>query len=198
MLHPTVVLLLWLLAILATQALTYPGLLGLALVVLLAGAAVRRGWGRAVRRARWLLLMLWLIMAYHTPGDAWNDLPWAPTYEGVREANLHALRLALMLGGLAWLREVLGHAGLVNGLWGALQPWAARGVDVGRLVVRLSLVLAYLEQPAARGAWREMLAGRVQAPAASERIVLDLAPWSGRDRLVAALALMTVAGVFWC
>ena len=77
-----------------------------------------------LRRARWLLLTLWLILAYNTAGEAYADIPWAPTYEGLSEASLHAVRLIVMLGCLSWLFVRLGRDGLLAGLWGVLQSFA--------------------------------------------------------------------------
>ena len=74
--------------------------------------------------------MLWFILAYNTPGEAFQGFAWAPTYEGVAEANLHALRLLLMLGCLAWLFKRLGHDGLLSGLWGLLLPLRWLGMDM--------------------------------------------------------------------
>jgi hypothetical protein len=116
---------------------------------------------------RWLLLTLWLILAYNTPGEAWRDLAWAPTYEGIAEANLQAARLvAMLLLCLAWLFARLGREGMVGGLWGLLQPAQARGPGYRALVVRLSLVLDNLQDAAGE---------RGVAPDAGQLARLDVA-----------------------
>ena len=152
-LHPSAALARWFAAVVAVQYLDYPGLAVVA-IVLLAVPGVLRPWLGFVRRARWLLLTLWLILAYNTPGEAYADMAWAPTYEGLAEASLHAVRLVVMLGCLAWLFARLGRAGLLAGLWGLLQPCRRLGLDSERLVVRLSLVLENLQREQEKGAWR--------------------------------------------
>src|SRR5690242_17914051 len=105
--HPAARLLSWLIAIVALQYLAWPELSVIAFAIAMAGTGVRGRWWTLVRRARWLLLTLWLILAYGTPGEAWHDLPWAPTEAGLYESSMHAARLAIMLGALAWLFDRL-------------------------------------------------------------------------------------------
>jgi energy-coupling factor transporter transmembrane protein EcfT len=188
LLHPSSVLIVWLAAVLALQALGYAGTLALA-AVSLAGGGLLRPWWRQVRRARWLLLTLWLILAWNVPGEAFGDWPWAPTYEGIAAASLHALRLIVMLGCLAWLFQRLGRDGLVSALWGLLRPGRALGLDSGRLVVRLSLVLDNLQTPLARGAWRQMLGMAAVPEAGPATLHLALPAWAWRDSLAAGLAV---------
>ena len=94
---------------------------------------------------RWLLLSVWLILAYGASGDALFDLTWMPTHEGVREATLHVARLVLMLGCLAWLFALLGNQGLLVALQSLLHPLSRFGLGSERLVVRLSLVMRNLQ-----------------------------------------------------
>lgn len=191
--HPSAALLLWLAAVVAVQYLDYPGLL--AAVLLLPVPGVGAAWAGFVRRARWLLLTLWLILAYNTPGEAWADQAWAPTYEGLAEASLHAVRLVVILGCLAWLFVRLGRDGLLAGLWGLLAPLRRFGLDSERLVVRLALVLERLQQPQEKGAWRRILAGEPDFAGGPQTIRLAGAVWAGRDSLLVAVAavLLTVA-----
>jgi len=189
-LHPSCALIVWLAAVLALPALGHAGLLALA-VVLLLGGGLLRPWWKHVRRARWLLLTLWLILAYHAPGEAFADLPWAPTYEGVAAANLHAWRLIVMLACLAWLFQRLGRDGLVSALWGLLHPCRRLGLDSERLVVRLSLVLDNLQTERATGqardAWRQMLGAAALPDAGLASLHLALPRWAPRDSLLAGL-----------
>ncbi len=185
--HPSCALIVWLAAVLALPALGPAGLLALA--VLLSLSAGLCPWWKLLRRARWLLLTLWLILAYNVPGEALADLSWTPTYEGIAAANLHALRLMVMLGCLAWLFRRLGRDGLISALWGLLSPCRVIGLDTERLVVRLSLVLDQLqtEEAKGQGAWRRMLgAAELPAEGPSTRY-LALPRWAARDSLIAAL-----------
>ncbi len=192
--HPSAVLLIWLAGIVATQFFGYPGLLALGLCALLSAPIAWRKWLAYVRRARWLLLTLWLILAYNTAGEAWFDQSWAPTYEGVGEANLNAVRLLAVLACLAALLGRLGRQGLLSGLWGLLMPWRRCGLDGERLVVRLALVMESIEDLPARSDWRQMLA---QLPEAGEDGVMQLrvVAWQKADYLMLALGWLLLLGV---
>lgn len=193
--HPTCALLVWLAAVLGVQFVGYVGMALLAAVALLSAPQAGLRWLAYVRRAKWLLLTLWLILAYNTPGEAWLDQAWLPTYEGLAEATLQAGRLVVMLAWLAWLFVRLGRDGLVSGLWGLLRPLRRGGLDIERLVVRLCLVLENLQEQPEKGAWRRML--HVGAQFAHGPAVLSLAilPWTGRDTLIALSCLAGLMGV---
>ena len=193
-LHPSAALALWLAAVASVQYLEYPGLAVVA-VVLLVMPGVLRPWLGFALRARWLLLTLWLILAYNTPGEAYADMAWAPTYEGLAEASLHAVRLVVMLGCLAWLFARLGRAGLLAGLWGLLQPCRRLGLDSERLVVRLSLVLENLQREQDKGAWRRVLAAAPDFEQGPEVVHLTVAVWQVRDSLMVGLSLCCLIGV---
>jgi len=196
-LHPSCALIVWLAAVLAIQFVGYAGLLAIVATVLILAPAMVGRWFGYVRRARWLLLTLWLILAYNTPGEAFRDLAWAPTYEGIAEANLQAARLVAMLACLAWLFARLGREGMVGGLWGLLQPFRQAGLDIERLVVRLSLVLDNLQTPQAKGAWRQMLASGAPGVGGPALLHLEVLPWSARDTLVVAAACAGLFGAVW-
>ena len=193
--HPTCALLVWLAAVLGVQFVGYLGMAVLCGVALLLAPQASMRWLAYVRRAKWLLLTLWLILAYNTPGEAWLDRAWLPTHEGMAEASLQAARLVVMLVWLAWLFVRLGRDGLVSGLWGLLRPLRWAGLEVERLVVRLCLVLDNLQEPPEKGAWRRML--HVEAPFARGPSALNLAtlPWTGRDTLIALSCLAGLMGV---
>lgn len=182
--HPTAALLVWLAAVLAVQFLGYTGLGLLAAGLLLARPALWRAWLAYVRRARWLLLSLWLILAYNTPGEALADQAWAPTYEGVAEASLQAVRLVGMLGCLAWLFGLLGRDGLVSALAGLLRPLQGLGLDTMRLVVRLSLVLENLQMAPEKGAWKKMLAGDPAFAGGPDVLQVSQSAWMLRDTFI--------------
>lgn len=192
--HPSCALIIWLAAVIGVQFVGYAGLAALTALALLQAPALAGRWWGYVWRARWLLLTLWLILAYNTPGEALHDLAWAPTYEGMAEASLQAARLVAMLACLAWLFVRLGRQGMLGGLWGLLQPLRALGIDFERLVVRLSLVLDYLQVPPEKGAWRQMLAVQAPVSAGQETLCLDRVPWLRRDSVLVALAGLVLMG----
>lgn len=183
----------WLATIVAIQFLGYPFIVGGALCIFIFARSALPVWWRFVCRARWLLLCLWLVLAYGVPGEAVFDLAWAPTWEGVTAANLHALRLVFMLGCLSWLFGQLGRSGLVAALWGLLRPLEGRWFDTSRLVVRLSLVLEHLKKPQEKGAWRQMLAYQVP-PTGPESLKIILPAWHLADTLLVAMLLSGLLG----
>lgn len=185
--HPSSALLVWLVTVLAIPFLGLKGLFLLALLAVLGNLrSFRIFWQRYLRRARFLLLTLWLIVAYNTPGEAWQDLMLAPTYEGITEANLQALRLVVMLACLAALFAYLGRDGMVSALWGLLRPLQKLGADTARLVVRLTLVLDNLQSPQQPGAWRQMLAAADGSSHGPDLLHVRLPSW----RLLDTLALL--------
>jgi energy-coupling factor transporter transmembrane protein EcfT len=190
-LHPSSALLVWLVTVLAIPFLGLNGLVLLALLAVLGNLqSLRIFWQRYLRRARFLLLTLWLIVAYNTPGEAWQDLALAPTYEGIAEANLQSLRLLVMLACLAALFAYLGRDGLVSALWGLLRPLQTLGADTARLVVRLTLVLDNLQSPPQPGAWRQMLAAAEGSSHGPEILHVRLPSWHLHDTLSVLFCLV--------
>lgn len=192
-LHPSARLVLWLFAVLVAQSLRFPGLLLLAATALLATAGAGRLWLGYCRRARWLLLTLWLILAWHAPGEAWLDLAWLPTREGMAQASEQALRLLTVFACLAWIYAAGGRDGMLAGLWGLFAPWQRQGGAGERLVVRLALVLEHAQQTHPPGVWKEWLAAGGNIPLAAPPLLrLEMPRWGWRDSgglLLAALAL---------
>jgi len=192
-LHPSTLLIGWLAAIVAIQFFGYPLIIGGGLVIIIFAGVALPAWWQYIRRARWLLFGLWLVLAYGAPGEALYDQAWAPTWEGLGAANLQALRLVLILGCLAWLFSQLGRSGLVAALWGLLRPLGRWGVDADRLVVRLSLVLEHLKTPLEKGAWRQMMDHHVQ-PSGPETLLIELPVWRLADTLVVTVVLLGLLG----
>ena len=194
LLHPSSFLIVWLAGVIATQFFSLLALCTLAVFIGLAGSVVRMAWIGYLRRARWLFLSLWLILAYNTPGEAFLDLNWAPTEEGIGDATLQSLRLVVMLGGLAWLFDRLGRNGLVSALWGFLAPMNDLGIDSRRFVLRLSMVLANLEQTPEKGGWRKIISGQFPLDTGPQRWVMTPSPWRLIDVLQVGAALALFSG----
>lgn len=192
-LHPTTLLIGWLAAVLAIQFFAFPLILGAALAILFLARGALPAWWQYIFRARWLMLALWLVLAYGAAGDAMFDLDWAPTWEGISVASLQAMRLVVMLGCLAWLFNQLGRAGLVASLWGLLRPLSRWGLESDRLVVRLSLVLEHLKTPLEKGVWRHMLQHH-PLPEGPETLVIRLPKWKVIDTLTVTAVLVALLG----
>jgi hypothetical protein len=196
-LHPSSILIAVLTVVVAIQFFAMPGLAGLALVLLAFARGSVAAWWRMLRRTRWLLLSVWLIVAYEIPGEALFGLDWLPTHEGAAEATLQAARLMLMLGCLAWLLGRLGRTGLMSALLGLLKPFAARLPAVERLVVRLALVMENLERDLPRNGWREMLSVRQPDPADAAVMQVALPLWRASDFLLCAGVLGAAMVAAW-
>lgn len=189
-LHPAHRLACWLLIVVAMQSLAgIPLLLTFVLVPLLGRACLLR-WVRLLRRARWLLLALLLVLAWGVAGEAiWEDgLLLAPTREGLLEGGTQLARLVLVLAAVAALLETTPIPQLMAGVHGLLRPLAVFGVEVDRAVVRLSLALHYAERASAKD-WRHVLAP--QAATGPGVVHLHLSPAGWHDWL----ALLVVAGL---
>lgn len=168
---------------------------GFGLVVLVASLwlAPAKAW-RLLRRVRVLMLVLVILFAFFTPGEAMA--PWAgragPTWEGAALAVQHCLRLAIVVMLVAVLLERTGERAMVSGLMVLAAPLAMLGLSVERLAVRVLLVFRYVESPP-EGGWRALL----DAPrfdGAIEPLLVEHAALRWSDWLV--MAGLTTAIVF--
>lgn len=193
-LHPATFLLCWGGLVVFLQTLTLGQLAWASLflfpVSLLAAARRTRS---LVHRARWLLLSIAVLFSLSSPGER---LPGSIgeagiTYDGLRLAAEHVVRLVLLLSSLAVLHERLGNNGLIAGLHWLLRPLAGLRQTRERIIVRLMLVLEYVETEP-RGGWRAWLSGDVSGP---DRLVLVTGATKGVDWAV--LALLAVVAFWW-
>jgi energy-coupling factor transporter transmembrane protein EcfT len=193
-LHPATLLLCWggvvaFLQTLSLRQLAAASLLVLPLSWLLAPVRTRT----LVRRARWLLLSIAVLFALASPGQR---LPGAAgqlgiTYDGLDLAAEHVIRLVLLLATLAILHQRLGNEGLIAGLHWLLKPLAGWREARERIVVRLMLVLDYVETEP-KGGWRTWLSADIPGP---DRLLLVTGAAKGVDWLV--LAAVAAAVVWW-
>lgn len=194
--HPAVRLLLFAFTALAIQVVApWACLAGLALLGLYPAGA-RRAWG-LVRRARFLLLSLFLIFALGTPGVAL--LPGSDwlTREGVLLGLNHSLRLLAVLGAVAWLLASTPPGELAAGCYALLTPLGRLGWPTERAVARLLLVLRYGEQPLAPGAWKGLLRQHGEEEPATEALSLRLQPLGIADGAVSCAALGLLVASWW-
>jgi hypothetical protein len=180
-LHPSSLLIACLVALTSIQFAGMAGLL-VALAVLLAVARPpAAAWWRLLVRMRWLLLSAWLIIAYGVPGDAWLDLAWLPTEQGMRDASLQVARLVFALGCLAWLFARLPAESLMVALVGLLPRAQRVGSTAERLAVRLWLVMELLLDSEQQPGWRDMLHPQALPAGGSGSMRLTLPHWRIAD-----------------
>lgn len=148
---------------------------------------------RLVRRVRLLLLVLVVLFAFFTPGEAL--LPFlgsaGPTREGASMAAVHCSQLLIVVLLVALLLELTDEKALVSGLMILARPFVFLGLPVERLAVRLLLVFRYVETPPA-GGWRALLLTAAE-PLPDERLRIAAAPLRWWDRLAIGGVLLLAA-----
>jgi hypothetical protein len=193
--HPATWLLTWGGLVVLTQSVSLAALAGTALVVIPAsliwsGARVRR----LLLRTRWLFLSIAVLFLFAVPGERLpgpaGDL--GMSLDGIALAAEHLLRLLLLLASLALLHERLGTGGMMTGIHWLLTPLARWRALRERIVVRLMLVLDYVETTPGRG-WRAWLAPESSGP---ERLSLEARAIGRPDWLALALLAMLMIAVW--
>jgi energy-coupling factor transporter transmembrane protein EcfT len=148
-LQPSTRIALWIMLAVGLYGMQRPGLALLTATV--AGLVVMTGSTRDVWkglfRARILLLAMFLIYAFTTPGDSlW--LPagrYSPSKDGIQSGTIQAWRLAIMLASLAVLLTSCSRQALLGGIYHLLKPLASLGINPERIAVRIWLTLYYAE-----------------------------------------------------
>ena len=189
-LHPTTCLVAWLLSLVAVQSLQ-GSLLAVAFLVpplfgrLALQRAIRLAWG-----ARWLFLSLFVILAWGRAGEPVWGGAMAPSAEGLSEALTQVGRLLLVLMAVAVLRQRLSVPEFLTAAHRLLWPLRRCGVDTDRGIVRVLLVLQYLETTPRPRDWRRLL----DVPEVSSSEVFELRDrhFPGRDYLIIGLLLVSV------
>ncbi len=190
--HPAACLLVWGVFAVAVQFYGWPMLLAAASALPLLRRGIFGRWLRQLRRAKWLFLSLWIILAYGIPGELWRGLALAPSIEGMEAATLHAARLIVLFGSIAALFELLPHDRFVTGLWHLARPLQRAGWQIEHSVARLALVFDYLEQAPPRGSWRHFLDWSPADGVVRETISVPLLAWRRRDTAWLAMAALVL------
>ncbi|HEX8988445.1 MAG TPA: hypothetical protein VF816_10820 [Rhodocyclaceae bacterium] len=194
MFHPATLLLAWAGFAFALPALPLRVLAGLLVLVLILALWLARPRALALwRRARWLLLSIAVLFAFATPGLLVPGLPGrlGVTIDGLQLAGEHIGRLLLLLTSLALLHERLGTRGLVSGLYWLLGPLSRWPGLRERIVVRLMLVVEFVENDR-RGAWRDWLEERQDAGPAQLPLEVRTARWHDRVAMLALACALAV------
>lgn len=147
----------WLVLLIAVQFLSGMALLIACLLAPLLGMNVMQRGGRLIWRARRLLLSLLVVFAWGTAGEPLWHGRFAPTFDGLDEAVKHLGRMLLVLVAVAAFLEFMPLADLLAATHALLKPFRRFGVDSDRGVVRLMLVLRYVETLPRPRDWRSLL-----------------------------------------
>jgi energy-coupling factor transporter transmembrane protein EcfT len=102
---------------------------------------------RAIRRFKWLFLVMLVIFAFNTPGEHLAKWPFSlsPTYEGISAGFTQILRITTMLAALSLILAYNTRQQLISGFYFIFSPLQYLGLEVERFAVRLWLTLHYVE-----------------------------------------------------
>ena len=192
--HPTTRFGLWLSLMVVVQLLSGKLLLLAFFLMPLLGVQVLKRGSRLIWRARWLLLSLFLILAWGTAGDpVWNGAA-SPSREGLTAASTQLGRLLLVLVAVAAFLESMPLADLLTATHFMLRPLRRFGIDPDRGVVRLMLVLRYVETLPRPRDWRSLL--NVPTSNACELVEVRHQPLHVQDYAlaVACIAVLVFVG----
>ena len=154
---------------------------------------------RLLRRSRWLILMLLTIYAFATPGEYVAGWPFAfaPTHEGLQAGVSQAIRLGIMLGGIALLLSTTTRRDLIAGIYLLLLPFRYFGISPEKFAARLWLTLHYVEQQPIRNQWQGWRSFSLAADPEPETglvMLLDIPPLRIMDW---SIAVMMCAFILW-
>lgn len=191
--HPTTCLIVWLLNLLVVQFMSGTTLVVTLLLLPALGTYVLQRSSRLIWRARWLLISMLVIFSWGIPGDPiWNGA-FSPTHEGLREGLTHFGRLLLVLVAVAAFLEAMPVPELLAAMHTLLGPLRYLGLDPDRGVVRLMLVLRYVEALPRPRDWRALL--DTPQTILVEAVEVNHRPLRWPDYSV-ALALAVAVGIY--
>lgn len=195
--HPTLRIVLYVLAALALPGLSFFQLLAFGALVLAAFHNHLVGARRLLWRARWLFLLLGIGYAYSLPGPVGIDVlgVYSPSRPGLWLGATQMLRLFLLLWLLDGLVVSMGEGKLMSGLYGLFSLFKRFGFPVEQSTVRLGLTLQAMEgNLGRRRSLREAMADLSASSDAATHFALHLQPWRTLDSLLlfGAVALLVV------
>ncbi len=189
--HPTTRLIVWLVLLVVVQFFSGTALSVAFFLLPLLGARVLKRGARLIWRTRWLLVSLFVIFSWGVAGEPlWNS-SFAPTQEGVFEALVHLGRMLLVLMAVATFLELMPLPDLLVATHFFLKPWQYFGFDPDRGVVRLMLVLRYVESLPRPQDWRKLMDAPVSAEI--EWLELNQQKLAWADYLVGLLIVTAAA-----
>ncbi len=206
--HPAILIVAWAGMTMILYALSAYYMLLLATgLALLSGTVCRERFLILLRRTRWILVSIFAIYSYTTPGTplfaSLGGL--SPVYEGVADGAIQLLRLLASLAGLAILLSVLTQSQLVAGLYTLSRPLALFRISSERFAVRLALTLRYAEGArldsgggcyAGVESWLLEKGENRAGPESREILELEVVSLTVIDSVIVAVTLLAIAGVW--
>ena len=194
--HPAAQILVWCLLVAAMQAMKLGTLLVVAGLILLWALLVSpHKLMQLLRRTRWIILSLFLIYAYGTPGQNLIEALgiFSPSRQGLGDGVLQLIRLLAALAGLAVLLDRLHRQQLIAGLYTLFVPLQLIGLSRERVAVRLALTLHYAEVAMLRQThtWQDSLRSLFEPhEEASKHIEMTLYRFGISDGVLVGVALL--------
>jgi len=107
-----------------------------------------RGFGRMLRRVRWLLLAILLVYGGLTPGEPLVPAlgAWSPSADGMRLGAVRVVALVAIVAAVYLLLATTSRGALVGGLLWFGAPARRLGLDDRRFAARLILALEAVPQ----------------------------------------------------
>jgi energy-coupling factor transporter transmembrane protein EcfT len=101
----------------------------------------------ALKRFRWLFVVLMIIYTFNTPGEHIQGWPFYlnPTYEGIVAGLTQAVRISIILAMISLIMAANTKQQLVSGFFFILLPFKHIGLQADRFAARLWLTLHYVE-----------------------------------------------------
>lgn len=200
-LHPTSLLLAWIVFALAVARFNVETMSAASLMVgaTMLYSGLSRCW-KLLRRTRILLITLLGVYAFMTPGTplfpGWEQA--YPSQEGWMAGLRQIWRLLLMIGALAALLAYLSRERLLAGIYCLLLPFKPIGVPVERFAVRLWLTLHYVETMPKSNDLGAHWDNAVTLPQPLEQsIVLDVARFGPQDAVFALACIALLGWALW-
>ena len=200
-LHPATKILLWIVLAFITQLLQTASLLVLsALLLLLVVSTQGHDFLGLIRRTRWLLISLFFIYGFATPGEVIYPALgiFSPSIQGVQSGALQAWRLIVLLAGLATLFATTTRDGLLSGVYLMLRPLNMIGINPDRITLRIGLTLHYAEQVSQLKLgkeWKNLSRGVERLPTMGGEMSLEITPFRWYDLLSVLLIGLVMVGL---
>lgn len=189
--HPASLLLLWVGFLLACSVRSGVALILSCFVMMMwAYLSATLHLQRLLRRSIWLMLTLFTVFLWMTPGSPLSFIPFA-TLEGLQLAIVQSARVLLAIASLALVLQYLSRADLVAGMYFFLSPLRRIGVPTKKLAVRVMLTLEEVE----RASMPPYLTNESSQAPLVDTLTLPQHGWSSWDVGVTLVSMLLVVSI---